>query len=97
MDNHDIYKGFDGWAGVQEEFKMTEPEPDEVLWAHYTYESYDGQAEVAYRRGDKYYIVEGGHCSCYGLEDQWDPEEYTFELFGAAMAKRYFGGNNDTR
>ena len=25
------------------------------------------------------YEVNGGHCSCYGLEDQWHPEETNLE------------------
>lgn len=55
---------------------MTEPEPCEVLLAWYEYEDYSGSARVVYRRGDDYYEVTGGHCSCYGLEDQWEPEKY---------------------
>jgi hypothetical protein len=44
-----------------------------VLFAAYDGD-YDGQALVVFRRNDQLFEVNGGHCSCYGLEDQWDPE-----------------------
>jgi hypothetical protein len=46
----------------------------EVLLASYTYEDYEGSAFVLFRRGGVLYEVHGSHCSCYGLEGQWDPE-----------------------
>ncbi len=77
-----VYDGFDDWAEVMKQFSVSEPEPDEVYKAHYDGGGYDGWAEVYYRRGDKYYYVSSGHCSCYGLEGTWDPEEYASkELF----------------
>lgn len=44
-----------------------------VLFAAYDGD-YDGQALVVFRLDGKLYEVNGSHCSCYGLEDQWDPE-----------------------
>jgi hypothetical protein len=76
------YSGFDSWGEMMERFEASEPEPDEVFKAAYDGEGYDGTAEIYYRRGQKYYHVYGSHCSCYGLEGQWDPEEYASrELF----------------
>jgi hypothetical protein len=66
---------------------MKEPLPDEVIAADYDGGGYDGAAFVVYRNGDKYYTVSGSHCSCYGLEDQWEPEEYTKEQLIAALQK----------
>lgn len=84
----EAYKGeFKDWLDVQEQFQMTEPEPDEVILADYDVPGYEGHAYVFYRKGDKYYIAEGSHCSCYGLEDQWEPEEYTREVFVEALRK----------
>jgi hypothetical protein len=61
----------------------------EVLFAEYTYADYEGNAFVLYRKDGTLYEVSGGHCSCYGLEGQWDPEQTTPE----ALAKRsYFTG-----
>lgn len=46
-----------------------------VLLAHYAYEDYSGHAYVLYEKGGKYYLNEGSHCSCFGLEGQWEPVE----------------------
>lgn len=85
MSNYDNY--FSNWADVQERFEMNEPEPEEVLYASYEQEYYEGWADVIYRNGDKFYWVRGSHCSCFGLEGQWDPEEYSAELFVGAWER----------
>jgi len=46
-----------------------------VIVAAYTDEDYSGDAYVLLKKGYKYYEVFGGHCSCHGLEGQWDLEE----------------------
>lgn len=56
------------------------PEPEEVIFAGYNTPSYEGYALVIYRNGEDYFSVEGSHCSCYGLEGQWKPEQYTKEV-----------------
>lgn len=48
---------------------------EEVLYASYSREDYEGSAVVLFLREGKLYEVYGSHCSCYGLEDQWEPEE----------------------
>ncbi len=46
-----------------------------ILFAAYDNEDYNACALVVYKTDDKLYLVEASHCSCYGLEQQWDPEE----------------------
>lgn len=46
----------------------------EVLLAYYSAEGYEGTAFVLFRRDGELYEVHGSHCSCYGLEGQWEPE-----------------------
>jgi hypothetical protein len=73
----EVYQGsFGSWADVRREFEMDLAEPDDVIYADYDTPSYEGYANVIYRQGDRYYWAYGSHCSCYGLEGQWDPEEY---------------------
>jgi hypothetical protein len=73
----EVYRGqFGSWADVQREFEMDVPEPDDVIYAEYDTPPYEGYANVIYRNGDRYYWAYGSHCSCFGLEGQWDPEEY---------------------
>lgn len=50
-----------------------------VLLASYGTPSYEGYAFVLFERAGKLYEVNGSHCSCYGLEGQWEPEETTAE------------------
>jgi len=49
------------------------------LLASYGTPSYEGYAFVLFERDGKLYEVNGGHCSCFGLEGQWEPEETTVE------------------
>jgi hypothetical protein len=77
----DIYQGdFENWKSVQEKFATDFAEPAKVLFAGYFYESYEGDADVAWLDGHgNVGYVSGGHCSCYGLEGQFDPEFYSPE------------------
>lgn len=56
-----------------------------VLVADYTYEDYSGSAFVLFEQGGVLYENHGSHCSCYGLEDQWQPERVQVE----EMRRRY--------
>jgi hypothetical protein len=70
-------------AGVLGSFNVDPSAPEvagiEVLLADYTYEDYSGSAWVVFKKDGKLFEVNGGHCSCYGLEGQWEPEETTAE------------------
>lgn len=48
----------------------------EIIYANYECEDYSGRAIVLFLsyEDDLYYEVHGSHCSCNGLEDQWEPE-----------------------
>jgi hypothetical protein len=59
-------------------------DPDiQIVYAAYFREDYEGNASVLYYRAstDKYYEAYGFHCSCFGLEEQWngDDEGIVFE------------------
>lgn len=45
-----------------------------MIYGVYSTPSYEGSADVIYRRDGKWFHASGSHCSCYGLEDQWKPE-----------------------
>ena len=51
----------------------------EILFAHYDYADYEGYAFVLFERNGQLYEVNCSHCSCYGLEGQWSPEETSVE------------------
>jgi hypothetical protein len=60
-----------------------------VLIAWYGYGDYCGSSFVLYEKDGKLYEVNASHCSCYGLEGQWEPEETSW----AALAMRQFYGD----
>lgn len=62
-----------------------------ILLASYAYEDYCGDAFVLFKRGGKLFEVNGGHCSCYGLEGQWEPEETSIESLYHRLNKGHLG------
>ncbi len=69
-----------GWFSIDVE----QLEGATMLYGYYSYEDYSGEAFVLYEKDGKLWEVNGSHCSCYGLEGQWDPEETSV----AAVEKR---------
>lgn len=76
---------------ILEEYRATKEQADfvdKIIFADYTYECWTGDSHVVFIGKDgKMYEVHGCHCSCYGLEDQWEPEEATLEYFAAQHEK----------
>jgi hypothetical protein len=69
---------------VREEFKVEAdapfPSDENIVVAGYDYESYEGEAWVLYKNDDgNLYEVNGSHCSCHGLEGQWEPEATSWD------------------
>lgn len=74
----------DAFSSYEE--KLDIPPPDELLFYAYEHENYEGYALVIFRNGPLYYYVYGSHCSCYGLEGQFQPEQFnTKEVFLAFL------------
>lgn len=71
----------------QFQIKPEQLEGCDILVAYYGWGSYEGDAFVLFRKDGQLYEVNGSHCSCYGLEDQWGPEETNFD----ALKKRDWG------
>jgi len=80
-----------GWSDVRREFDMTDAEPEQVIYASYEYENYSGYADVLYRNGESYFYASGSHCSCYGLEGQWEPEEVSREALLGQVDRANYG------
>ena len=51
-----------------------DPNPDCVIFADYSYEDYYGDAFYVYIKDGIVYEGHGSHCSCHGLEGQFEPE-----------------------
>jgi hypothetical protein len=67
-------------SDIASNFDIQESQLDgvEILFAEYHYECYSGSATVIFEKDGKLFEVNGNHCSCYGLEGQWEPEETTW-------------------
>ena len=94
-----IYKGiFEKKEDVFQEFDASTEESKNcnILFAWYGNGSYDGAAFVLFERGGDLYEVNGGHCSCYGLEDQWDPEITSVEALEHRIREGGLGSDTYT-
>ena len=70
------------WTNVDQifdDYQVTEDDRPycKIILGYYIYESYRGDSFVLFldSRDNKLYEVNGSHCSCYGLEGRWSPEE----------------------
>lgn len=74
---------------IEKEFELPGALTGAVLrFAAYTgydmWADYEMHTLVIFERDGKLWEVNAAHCSCYGLEDQWEPEETSW----AAIAMR---------
>lgn len=86
-----------GWIDTDEMFRAFEipgiDEQFEILMACVDGDGYEEQAFVLYRDVDsgQLYEVNAYHCSCYGFEGQFEPEETSKEALMARMEKGRLG------
>ena len=70
-----------------------------ILFASYGCDNYSGDAWVLFEQDGNLYEVNGSHCSCYGLEGQWEPEpvnlkELEHRLLNGTFGEDKWSGNN---
>lgn len=102
LKDKEIYYGcFSNSSDIANEFSIDSNVTSKIkiLYAHYNAENYEGEAHVIFVEDGILYEVNGSHCSCYGLEDQWKPEETNVyallerpnvSLFAKKNLKKYF-------
>lgn len=74
-DEKSVYSNFTSKNSYMDDWTPEKELTDyKVLFAWYDTGNYEGDAFVIASKDDVLYEVNGGHCSCYGLEGQWDPE-----------------------
>lgn len=88
-----IITGFGSVENVFNQFNVKQNK-EKILLAVYDLDGYEGYANVFYFKDGKYYEVYGSHCSCYGLEDQWNPEEIVFKELENRILNGYFPGKD---
>lgn len=70
----------------------------DILFASYGYQNYSGDAFVLFEKEGDLFEVNGSHCSCYGLEGQWEPtpvsiEELEYRLKNGRLGQDDWCGN----
>ena len=76
---HDPAKQFEGKTLLSVALQQPRWQEIEVLLARYSQEGYEGSAFVLFTQNGELYEVNASHCSCFGLEGQWEPEETTWQ------------------
>lgn len=96
MEHKDAQEAYDWFSNSEYDWetgKYTEnpalPETIKLVFAEYEQAHYEGSAIViGYNtENEQWFMVRGGHCSCYGLEGQWDEEYCTFDELLVAVKK----------
>ena len=62
-----------------------------ILFASYGQDNYQGDAWVLFEENGKLFEVNGSHCSCFGLEGQWEEEEVVLSELENRLTKGTFG------
>jgi hypothetical protein len=91
----DMFKQFSdhtyNYTTHEYDYDMIDTEGVEILLSHYEAGGYEGSAFVLFRKDGKLYEVNASHCSCYGLEGQWSPEETTIAALRHRMSEGSLG------
>lgn len=76
--NIHVFDGFDDIEDVERYYEV-ELDKDNIVILSATYDCayYEGESHVYFydMKTSLFYEVHAYHCSCYGLEGQWEPEE----------------------
>ena len=89
----DLFSG--GKESIAYEFNisLTELEGKHFLVADYSYENYSGEAYCLFIEDGKIYEVSAGHCSCYGLEGQFEPEHVPIEVLYHRLENKLYNSH----
>lgn len=72
----DLHKDFLDYGEWEDGKRLKDfPTDKEILFASYELGGYEGDSTVLFQRDGKLYQNSASHCSCYGLEGQWGPDE----------------------
>jgi hypothetical protein len=89
-DKEGVLSDFDGYSWDDNVNNKLSREVN-ILFASYGCANYSGDAWVLFEQDGKLFEVSGNHCSCFGLEDQWSPEEVLLEELENRLVNGSFG------
>ena len=76
---------------IEYEFQVKLEENIKILFAYYEDENYSGSAWVLFEKNGELYEASGEHCSCYGLDGQWEPDITCLESLEMRLKEGTFG------
>lgn len=87
------YPNEEMWLELKEEMKkaLLKWSDINILFASYNSANYEGKAWVLLEKEGKLFEVNGEHCSCYGLEGQWEPKQVSLEELKHRLEKGNLG------
>lgn len=90
------YPNKEAWLNRKKsmEYHLKTWEPINILFASYGTGSYEGDAFVLTERDGKLFEVNASHCSCYGLENQFDQEETNLDVLKHRLLEGRLGKDN---
>lgn len=89
------WKDHVGREAVKDDFEINDENLRgvKILLASYGQGGYEGDAFGLFERDGELWEVNGGHCSCNGLEGQWEPEKTNIEALRHRLSKGEMGTN----
>ena len=87
------YPDEENWLKLKEEMKkaLLEWSDINILFANYSCENCEGKAWVLLEKEGKLFEVNAEHCSCYGVEGQWEPKQVSLEELKHRLEKGTLG------
>lgn len=77
------YFGLSDLEDIKNQFELSDDYDltgTEIIYAFYSYENYEGYAQVIFAQNGKLFEVNASHCSCNGLGNgSWGPVETSFK------------------
>lgn len=94
------YSNVEYWNERKKEAEkaLAKHKDEKILFATYFRESYEGSSWVLFEKDGKLFEISASHCSCYGLEQQWNPEEVSLKelenrIKNGSFGESYYSGS----
>ena len=87
------YSDEENWLKLKEKMKkaLLKWSDINILFASYNFADYEGKAWVLLEKEGKLFEVNAEHCSCYGVEGQWESKQVSLEELKHRLEKGTLG------
>ena len=87
------YPDEEDWLKLKEKMKkaLLKWSDINILFTNYSCENCEGKAWILLEKEGKLFEVNAEHCSCYGVEGQWEPEQVSLEELKHRLEKGTLG------